>query len=182
VGPPSTGKSQAIKHAALEPITTIIGNNDLENFLVEKCTSSALAKILSDNNKAIVVSPELFDFLNKLLKSDDENATGDSQLLCELFSGERVSYRYASEKIREIGSNIPFTIVGATQVPFASRLITRMDQGSGLLDRFLFVFPSCLRPTIQETEAALEWLKSQPLQSITDIFLEMYDKHQRRAN
>ncbi|KAK3726241.1 hypothetical protein QZH41_001309 [Actinostola sp. cb2023] len=152
VGPPSTGKSQALKEAALQPVTTLIENEDLPNFLIEKCTSSALAKIVADNGKGFVVSPELFDLLNKLLKSDDENATGDAQLLCELFSGERISYRYASEKIREIGSNVYFSTVGATQVPFAARLIARMDQGHGLFDRFLFLFPSCLRPSVEETE------------------------------
>ena len=126
------------------------------------------------------VSPEVFDLLNKLLKSDDENATGDAQLLCELFSGERVSYRYASEKTREIGCNVPFSIVGATQVPFAARLIARMDQGHGLLDRFLFIFPTCLWPSLQDTEDALSWLESQPLKSLTDVFLEMFEYHGNR--
>ncbi|KAK3746846.1 hypothetical protein QZH41_000036 [Actinostola sp. cb2023] len=182
VGPPSTGNSQALKEAALQPVTTLIENEDLPNFLIEKCTSSALAKIVADNGKGFVVSPELFDLLNKLLKSDDENATGDAQLLCELFSGERISYRYASEKIREIGSNVSFSIVGATQVPFAARLITRMDQGHGLFDRFLFLFPSCLRPSVEETEAARLWLQGQQLNNFTDIFLEMHQQHSNRRS
>ncbi|RUA06581.1 MAG: hypothetical protein DSY43_01720, partial [Gammaproteobacteria bacterium] len=112
--------------------------------------------------------------LDIALQSDEENATGDAQLLCELFSGERASYRYATEKTRVIKENTPFSIIGATQVPFAARLITRMNQGHGLLDRFIIVFPSCLRPTVTETEDALEWLKTQPLQSTTDIFLEVH--------
>ena len=180
VGPPSTGKSQALKEGALEPISTLIENDDLVNCLIEKCTSSGLAKTVAGNGKGIVVSPELFDLLNKLLKSDDDNATGDAQLLCELFTGERISYRYATEKTREIEANVPFTIIGATQVPFAARLITRMDQGHGLLDRFLFLFPSCLRPTIEETEEAVTWIEAQPLQSVTDIFLEMFEHHGER--
>ncbi|KXJ20571.1 hypothetical protein AC249_AIPGENE9420 [Exaiptasia diaphana] len=119
--------------------------------------------------------------MNKLLKSDDENATGDAQLLCELFSGEKVSYRYASEKkTREIGANIPFSIVGATQVPFAARLIARMDQGHGLLDRFLFLYPSCLRPDVQDSESAAAWLQTAPINCFTDIFHEMYQYHGQR--
>ena len=180
VGPPSTGKSQALKEGANLPMSTLIESEDIPNFLLDKATSSGLAKTVADNGKGFVVSPEVFDLLNKLLKSDDENATGDSQLLCELFSGERVSYRYASEKTREIGCNVPFSIAGATQVPFAARLIARMDQGHGLLDRFLFIFPTCLRPSLQDTEEALSWLDSQPLKSLTDVFLEMFEYHGQR--
>ena len=45
-------------------------------------------------------------------------------------------------KKQEIGCNVPFSIVGATQVPFVARLIARMDQGNNLLDRFLFIYPT----------------------------------------
>lgn len=173
VGPPSTGKSQALKHAAHLPMSTIIENQDLTNFLLDKCTSSGLAKTVAQNKLGFVVSPELFDLLNKLLKSDDENATGDAQLLCELFSGERVTYRYATERTREIEANVPFSIVGATQVPFAARLIARMDQGHGLLDRFLFLFPPCYRPSVEDTDTSITWLESQNVDSLTDIFVEM---------
>jgi hypothetical protein len=87
VGPTTTGKSQALKETAIKPITCIMENADLPNFLIEKCTSSALAKVLSQHGKTFVTLPEIYDFINKLLKSDDENATGDAQLLCEVFSG-----------------------------------------------------------------------------------------------
>ena len=105
--------------------------------------------------------------------------THNSFVSCSV-SGERVSYRYASEKTREIGCNVPFSVVGATQVPFAARLIARMDQGHGLLDRFLFIFPTCLRPSLQNTQDALSWLESQPLKSLTDVFLEMFEYHGQR--
>ena len=88
--------------------------------------------------------------LFKLLKSDEENATGDVQVLCQRFSGEEASYRYATERTREIASNTPFSILGATQVPFAARLVTLLEQGHGLVDRFLITFPKCLRPSPQE--------------------------------
>ena len=115
-------------------MSSLIDSEDMPNFLLDKAASSGLAKTVTDNGKGFVVSPEVFDMLNKLLKSDNENASGDTQLICELFSGKHVSYRYASEKTTEIGCNVPFSIVRATQVPFAARLIARMDQGHGLLD------------------------------------------------
>lgn len=84
-------------------------------------------KNVPTKKEGFAVSTELFDMLSKLLKSDDNNTPEDAQLLCELFSGERVSYNYASE--REIEPNVPFSIVGATQVLFVAQLIARLDQG-----------------------------------------------------
>ena len=55
-----------------------------------------------------------------------------------------------------------------------------MDQGHGLLDRFVFWFPVCLRPSPQETATAQEVLGDLPLKSFTDIFLEMYSLHSTR--
>ena len=112
-----------------------------------------------------------------MLKNEEENGSGEVQILCELFSGERTSYKYATEKTRNIGENVPFAIIGRTQVPFAARLICRMDQGHGLLDRFLFWFPMCLRPSPHETEAAKGVLNRTPVKSFTDVFLEMYSLH-----
>ena len=97
VGPPTTGKLQALGECALQPLITVREARDLGNFIVERCTSSALT-----NKKGFLCSPEIYDVLNKLLKSDEENGTGDVQLLCELFSGERTSFRYATESTREI--------------------------------------------------------------------------------
>ena len=58
-----------------------------------------------------------------------------------------------------------------------------MDQGHGLLDRFLFLFPNCLRPTTERSEAARTWLQSDDvrLKDITDIFLEMHDLHLEKS-
>ena len=62
--------------------------------------------------KGIILSPEVFDVLNKLMKSDEDNATGDVQLLCKLFSGEHCSYFYWTEESRVIPPNTPFSILG----------------------------------------------------------------------
>ena len=52
-----------------------------------------------------MLSPEVFDVLNKLMKSDEDNATGDIQLLYKLFSEERCSYHYSTEEGRVIPAN-----------------------------------------------------------------------------
>ena len=77
VGPPGTGKSQVLKEGALQPIHDIQTERDLPNTIIEKCTSLALVKTVAEHKKAFVVSPEVFDVVNKLLKSDEDNATGD---------------------------------------------------------------------------------------------------------
>ena len=120
VGPPGTGKSQALKEGALQPMQDVRTERDMQNCIIEKCTSSALVKTVAEHNKAFIVSPKVFEVLNKLLKSDEDNATGDVQILCQLFSGESSSYRFATERTREIPANIPFSILGSTQVPYAA--------------------------------------------------------------
>ena len=107
---------------------------------------------LSTNQKGYLLSPEIYDVLFKLLKSDEEKATGDVQVLCQLFSGEATSYTYTTENVSKIAQNTPFCVLGSTQVPFAARLVTLLAQGHGLLDRFLVTFPKCLRPTPLQTK------------------------------
>ena len=58
-----------------------------------------------------------------MMKNEEENGSGKVEMLCELFSGERLSYKYATEKTRNIGQNLPFVIIGCTQVSFAACLI-----------------------------------------------------------
>ena len=177
IGPPTTGKSQAMKECAVDPLLLIRDNCDIGNFMVERCTSSALIKVLSEEKKAMVLSPELFDVVNKLLKNDEEHGSGEIQMLCELFSGERTSYRYATEKTREIPGNVPFGILGTTQMPYAARLLSRLDQGHGLLDRFLLCAPICLRPSPEDTIEAKEKIDELTLKGFSDVFWEMREEH-----
>ena len=149
--------------------------------VIQKCTSSGLIKSVADSNRAFLVSGEIYDVLFKLLKSDVENASGDVQALCQLFSGEEASFRYATERTREIAANTPFCILGATQIPFAARLVALLDQGHGVLDRFLITFPKCLRPTPTQTSQALEALKGNGLTNCDDIFIEIARLHTSRS-
>ena len=133
---------------------------DLTSSVISKTTSSGLVKLLAIQNRGIIVSPELCDILNKLLKSDEDNATGDIQLLCKLFSGERCSYRYSTEESRVIPQNTPFSILGSTQLQNAAKLIAKMDHGHGLVDRMLIATPLAYRPTLSEMEKATQQLST----------------------
>lgn len=90
VRPPSPGKSQAIKIAALLPLNQFIDDKDLVSFLIEKATPSGLFKTLADDNEGFLISQEIYDVLIQLLKTDD-SSSGDISLLCELYSGEGAS-------------------------------------------------------------------------------------------
>ena len=106
----NTGKSPEIQHTVQDPLDFI---QLLDTFITKK-TSSGLVKHLAQHKKGIILSPEVFDILNKLMKSDEDNATGDVQLLCKLFSGERCSYHYSTEETQIIPSNTSFSILGST--------------------------------------------------------------------
>ena len=118
----------------------------------------------------MILSPEVFDIINKLLKSDEDNATGDVQLLCKLFSGERCSYHFSTEESRVIPPNTPFCLLGSTQLVNAAKLIARMDQGHGLVDRILLATPLALRPTLTEMEAATDQLSTEVVSDFSELF------------
>ena len=115
-------------------MTAVVTENDSSSPVIQKCMSSRLIKTIADNKKGFLLSTEICDVLFKLLKSDEESATGVVQVLCQLFSGEEASYRHAIENTQEMSTNTPFSILGPTQVSFAAHLVTLTDQGHGLID------------------------------------------------
>ena len=127
--------------------------------------------MLATQKKGLILSPEVFDVLNKLMKSDEDNATGDIQLLCKLFSGERCTSHYSTEQSRIIQANTPFSILGSTQLLNAAKLIAKMDHGHGLVDRMLFATPLAFRPTLTEMESATRQLSTE----VVDNFNECFD-------
>ena len=140
--------------------------------------SSGLVKLLANQHKGFILSPEVFDILNKLMKSDKENATGDVQLLCKLFSGERCSYHYSTEESRVIPANTPFCILGSTQLLNVAKLIAKMDHGHGLVDRFLFALPLAFRPTLTEMETAANHLSTEVTEDFDESFKNIHDNGQ----
>ena len=84
VGYPGTRKSSAVQHGCLEPMAEFLGD-DTSRILLDRTTSSGLVKHLAAKDSAFLVPPEIFDELNKLLKNDEDNTSGDAMLLCTLF-------------------------------------------------------------------------------------------------
>ena len=148
---------------------------DYTSSIISKTTSSGLVKLLATQKKGIILSPEVFDILNKLMKSDEDNATGDVQLLCKLFSGERCSYHYSTEETRVIPPNIPFSILGSTQLLNAAKLVAKMDHGHGLVDRMLIATPLAYRPMLPEMETAADQLSTEVVDNFEEYFANIND-------
>ena len=166
-----TGKSSAIQHASQDHLEVL----DYTSSIISKTMSSGLVKLLATQKKGIILSPEVFDILNKLMKSDEENATGDVQLLCKLFSGERCSYHYSTEETRVIPPNTPFSILGSTQLLNAAKLVAKMDHGHGLVDRMLIATPLAYRPTLSEMETAADQLSTEVVDNFEEYFANIND-------
>ena len=82
---------------------------------------------------------------------------------------------------KNAGNSSKHAILGATQIPFAAHLVALLDQGHGLLDRFLITFLKCSRPTPTQTSQAIEALKESGLSSVEDIFVEIARLHLSRS-
>ena len=66
-----TGRSSVIQYAAHDPLEHL----GLTTSNISKTISSGLIKLLEMQKKGYVLSPKVFDVLNKLMKSDEDKAT-----------------------------------------------------------------------------------------------------------
>lgn len=115
--------------------------------------------------------------MNKLLKNDEDNATGDIQLLCKLWSGESASYHFVTEATQENDSNTTFFILRSTQIQNAAIRLFRMDKGYGLLDCFLITVPNTWKLTPEQEEEGTHYLADLPLQDFVSLFTAIYPTH-----
>ena len=64
VGPPSTGKSQAINTGCVAPLDLLSTTEDCPPFVIRKSTSAGLVSRLSEGD-AMLVSSEIYDILTR---------------------------------------------------------------------------------------------------------------------
>jgi hypothetical protein len=95
--------------------------------------------------------------------------------------GDASSYNYSTEQMRDLPSNTPFSILGCTQIPNVAKLITRMDNGQGLVDRFLVAVPLALCPTSAEVETDRAYLSTEPDDAIKQTFQSISDCQQNQT-
>ena len=108
---------------------------------------------------------------------DEENATGDMQLLCQIFNGEKCSYHFLTEQVQEIAAGSPFGILGSTQVSNAAGLLCRMDNGHGFVDQFLLAIPSAFRPLPTEEKECNRILQEGHLNSVSSTCEHILNLH-----
>ena len=128
------------------------------DFLLEKVSPSGLSTFLAKNKKCFILSTEIADVFNNLLKQSDDSRFSVSTL-CQLFSGEGMTLDFATQNRRAIPPNTPFGILGGIQLKpamFFAHVLN--NQCSGLLDRFMICVPKCLPPTMRAAKEAADQL------------------------
>ena len=66
--------------------------------------------------------------------------------------------------------NMPFCLLGSTQLVNAAKSIARMNQGHGLVDRILLATPLALCPTLTQMENATDQLSTEVVSNYTELF------------
>ena len=179
VGPPSTGKSQAIQVGTTDPLHAVASaRDDANSVIIGKATSAGLFTRLAQGN-GMMVSSEIHDVLLKMAKNDGDSASGDIATLCHLFSGEKVSTTYTTQSKRDIEAGRAFSILGATQPGPVAHLLTALDTGNGMIERLLIHFPDCLRPFPNDTREARRRLLDSGSPTITHVLQILENLHER---
>ncbi len=127
-----TGKSQALKIAYYHPLEALITNGDLreqDNFLLENVLPSDLSTVLAKTKKCFILSSEVADVFNNLLKGTDD-ARFSVTTLCQLFSGEKITIDFATQSRLSILAENPFSILGGTQLKPMAFLAQNLAQRS----------------------------------------------------
>lgn len=96
---------------------------------------------------------------------------------CVIFGVGKVLYNFSTMSSRQIGEGIPFCILGGTQIQNAAKIIARMDQGHGLVDRFLLTVPLVLQPTPQQQEFAYTFLNNFVISDFSTVFSAIANSH-----
>lgn len=176
VGPPFTGKSQAIQVGATEPLHAIsLTRHHANSLIIGKSTSAGLFQRLSQGN-GMLINSEILDIMLKMAKNDGENASGDIATLCHIFSGEKVSTTYATQNKHEINEGQAFSILGATQPGPDAHLLTVLDVGNRFIERLIVHVPDCVRPSPSATREARRHIKDRP--SITHVLQVVESLHE----
>ena len=85
--------------------------------------------------------------------------------------------RRKAREIMCIEPNTPFCLLVATQLQNAAKIIYRMDQGHGLLDRFLVAIPLALRPTPEQLDEANIRLDEMAFNDFQSLFDAIFVAH-----
>ena len=109
-------------------------------------TPEAMMKQHNDNQRGIVILvDEIMGMFNSV------NRYNDNPLITQLltaYSGKQLKVSRCNNPIPAIIRNPCISIIGTTQTQRIAEFFTRENVSSGLVDRFLFVFPKEQRPQI----------------------------------
>ena len=118
----------------------------LTQTILSDFTPEAMMKQHNDNQRGIVILvDEIMGMFNSI------NRYNDNPLITQLltaYSGKQLKVSRCNNPIPAIIRNPCISIIGTTQTQRIAEFFTRENVSSGLVDRFLFVFPKEQRPQI----------------------------------
>ena len=118
----------------------------LTQTILSDFTPEAMMKQHNDNQRGIVILvDEIMGMFNSV------NRYNDNPLITQLltaYSGKQLKVSRCNNPIPAIIRNPCISIIGTTQTQRIAEFFTRENVSSGLVDRFLFVFPKEQRPQI----------------------------------
>lgn len=113
-------------------------------------TPEAMMKQHNDNQRGIVILvDEIMGMFNSI------NRYNDNPLITQLltaYSGKQLKVSRFNNPIPAIIRNPCISIIGTTQTQRIAEFFTKGNVSSGLVDRFLFVYPKEQRPTLWTSE------------------------------
>lgn len=115
-------------------------NSILSDFTIEK-----LAETLQYNDKGVIIfKDELIGWINSF---DQYNSGGEQQKYIELFNGQTLTKdRVSNKAIRVEKPNV--NILGGLQPKVLKKMASNNRNEDGFLARFLFVYPTNLKPNL----------------------------------
>ena len=96
---------------------------------------------------------------------------------CASFLVELATYHFATEANHDIEPDMPFRLLGVTQLQNAAKLIHRMDQTHSLLDQFLVAMPLALGPTREQLDQTCKRVNEMALSDFKPPFDSIFDAH-----
>lgn len=157
-----------------DDIPDAAGKPVLIQTILSDFTPEAMMKQHNDNQRGIVILvDEIMGMFNSI------NRYNDNPLITQLltaYSGKQLKVSRCNNPIPAIIRNPCISIIGTTQTQRIAEFFTKENVSSGLVDRFLFVFPKEQRPPIWASKNGSIGMPNVTKPSTTFRWKEIIDK------
>lgn len=161
LGPSGSGKTPALYHTlrpAIRVLEELLRNGDYRPAAVTEATTEALALLLRENERGVLLHPDELSSLFDSFGSYRGGRGADRQFFCSCWSGQRVQITRVNRaqgprKPETILIPRPFlTVVGGLQPCRLDAFGTGRLRGDGLVQRFLFSVAPESPPPVERSD------------------------------